>query len=248
MMWRAVLTLFVLAVAGTPAPPAAAQGFFDQLFGSSGPSPTERSLRGANRYQSFGGGPYGQSGLTYRTLCVRLCDGYYFPISFSAPRSALSRDADQCSASCGSEARLFYHPNPGGDIDTMVDLTGLSYGALPTAFKYRKTLVKGCACRPQPWSEAELQRHRRYASGEQVAAASETAREPFTELEPIVEKPDQTQLAVVISQPLPVVRPAPLQRQSLSTAPQSFGGSSFGGGSSVKPHSSKTGSPGGLFR
>ena len=47
----------------------------------------------------------------------------------------------------------------------MVDLTGMAYSTLPNAFKYRKTLVEGCRCRPQPWSEAELQRHRAYAQG-----------------------------------------------------------------------------------
>ncbi len=101
-------------------------------------------------------------GPTYRTLCVRLCDGYYFPISAAAPGSSLSRDADRCAASCGAEARLFYHPSDGGGAETMVDLTGMAYSALPNAFRYRKTLVEGCSCRPQPWSEAEAERHRHY--------------------------------------------------------------------------------------
>ncbi|KAB2920104.1 MAG: DUF2865 domain-containing protein [Hyphomicrobiaceae bacterium] len=117
--------------------------------------------------------PYAHSG-TYRTLCVRLCDGYYFPISFATSRGGLADDADKCSASCGSQARLFYYPNPGGDIETMTDLTGMAYSELPNAFKYRKTLVGGCQCRPEPWSEAELTRHRRYAQeqkGEQKGGA-----------------------------------------------------------------------------
>ena len=97
---------------------------------------------------------------------MRLCDGFYFPISSATNGSGLSRDADACSASCGSEARLFYHPNGGGDVDSMVDLTGIAYSALPNAFRYRKTLVPECRCRPQPWSEAELQRHRAYAEGQ----------------------------------------------------------------------------------
>jgi Protein of unknown function (DUF2865) len=86
---------------------------------------------------------------TYRTLCVRLCDGFYFPISFAVPASGLQRDAEQCLASCGTEARLFHHPNPGGSVETMSDLSGRAYSALPTAFAYRKTLVAGCSCRPQ---------------------------------------------------------------------------------------------------
>jgi hypothetical protein len=99
---------------------------------------------------------------TYRTLCVRLCDGFYFPISPAAPQGRFARDADACSASCGSEARLFYHPNVGGNVDTMVDLTGMAYSALPNAFKYRQALVSDCRCRPQPWLDAERERHRAY--------------------------------------------------------------------------------------
>jgi hypothetical protein len=91
---------------------------------------------------------------TYRTLCVRLCDGFYFPISFAVPESGFDRDAEQCRASCGSAARLFYHANPGGSVERMFDLSGRAYNALPTAFAYRKALVAGCSCRPQPSTAA----------------------------------------------------------------------------------------------
>ena len=43
-------------------------------------------------------------------------------------------------------------------------MTGRAYASYPVAFKYRKTLVQGCQCRPQPWTEAELARHRAYAA------------------------------------------------------------------------------------
>jgi hypothetical protein len=95
---------------------------------------------------------------------VRLCDGYYFPISGAATHGSLARDADACAASCGAEARLFYHPKGDGDVDGMVDLTGMAYSSLPNAFKYRTGLVESCRCRPQPWSDAERQRHRGYTS------------------------------------------------------------------------------------
>jgi len=176
----AVRVLFLLvalgmAVLGLPARLAHAQGFFEQLFGGGQlPLPPPRPYLGDGRlgpYQSYGDGRH-ERAATYRTLCVRLCDGYYFPVSFSTTRAEFARDADRCAASCGGEARLFYHANPGGDVDTMVDLTGMGYADLPTAFKYRKTLVKGCACRPQPWSEAERERHRADHEGP-VAARGE---------------------------------------------------------------------------
>jgi hypothetical protein len=101
-------------------------------------------------------------GGTYRTLCVRLCDGYYFPISHVTNVTGFSIDAGRCAAACGGEARLFYHPNPGGDVAFMLDFTGRTYASYPNAFRYRRTLVAGCQCHPQPWSEAELARHRGY--------------------------------------------------------------------------------------
>jgi len=78
----------------------------------------------------------------------------------------------------GTEAQLFYHPTPGGDVDTMVDPMGRAYALLPNAYKYRKTLVQGCRCRPQPWSEAELARHRAYADGRAAVAEAHPAASP----------------------------------------------------------------------
>ncbi len=105
-------------------------------------------------------------GATYRTLCVRLCDGYYFPISHATGRGGFTRDAERCAASCGGAARLFYHLNPGGDVASMLDLTGRTYASYPAAFKYRRTRVQDCQCRPEPWAGSEHERHRRYAAEE----------------------------------------------------------------------------------
>jgi Protein of unknown function (DUF2865). len=167
MAWRVAWALLLLAGASLPLQVVHAQGFFQYFFGPE-PPPRPRpypAYPGAGPFSPyFGDNLYVERPPTYRTLCVRLCDGYYFPISFATMRSEFARDADKCAASCGSEARLFYHPNPGGDVEGMTDLTGMAYAALPNAFKYRKTLVDDCSCRPQPWSEAEQERHRSYAA------------------------------------------------------------------------------------
>jgi hypothetical protein len=186
------------------AQPALAQSFLQSIFGygSQAPRSPYRSPYGSP-YQPGWGGDEGQRpdrGGTYRTLCVRLCDGFYFPISSVATQSSFARDADTCSASCGTEARLFYHPNAGGDVDSMVDLTGLAYSALPNAFKYRQSLVPSCRCRPQPWSDAEQQRHRAYAQG----------RVPDTPVPPRVvtmePQPAEADDPRVVPQPPPIVR------------------------------------------
>ncbi len=86
---------------------------------------------------------------TFRTLCVRTCDGYYFPISFSTTRDRFGDDAQSCSAMCGgTEAQLFVHPNPGGGPEDMVSVDGQPYSDLPTAFQYRTNLNPSCSCKP----------------------------------------------------------------------------------------------------
>jgi hypothetical protein len=91
---------------------------------------------------------YSASG-TYRTLCVRACDGFYFPVSFSTVRDQFQVDQQTCQSMCpGAQAELYYYPNPGGGPETMVSITGAPYSALPTAFQYRTTFDASCSCRP----------------------------------------------------------------------------------------------------
>lgn len=84
-------------------------------------------------------------------MCVRLCDGYFFPISFAVPREYLARDARRCQESCGAEARLFFHSNVNADIADMTDLEGRPYSNLEAAFLYRAAYFPTCKCQPHPW-------------------------------------------------------------------------------------------------
>ncbi|HAT84498.1 DUF2865 domain-containing protein [Cohaesibacter gelatinilyticus] len=88
---------------------------------------------------------------TYRTVCVRTCDGYFFPVSFSTTRGNFARDADICQANCpGTNSRLYVYSNPGESPEDMRTPQGEPYRSLDTAFKYRTEFVKGCSCqRPQ---------------------------------------------------------------------------------------------------
>lgn len=116
----------------------------------------------------YGGGITFQSPLpthnTFRTLCVRLCDGYYWPVSFATTKDGLSDDASVCESSCGSPVRLYYYSNPGGDPEAMRDMRGNRYEKLPTAFLYRTHYSSSCKCQPDPWEEASLAKHRQFAT------------------------------------------------------------------------------------
>lgn len=101
-------------------------------------------------------GTYGNLGYaTYRTLCVRLCDGYYFPVSFSTLPNHFGRDQEACQSRCAAPVELYYYQNPGGAIDQMVAVNSSEpYTKLSTAFRYRKEYVKGCSCKLAEYAPA----------------------------------------------------------------------------------------------
>jgi hypothetical protein len=118
--------------------------FIDNLFGNNNPNPTP----------GIDMGP--QSG-TFRTVCVRTCDGAYFPVSFATYQARFQDDEKTCKALCpASEATLFSYRNPGEDINQAVSISGQPYSALPNAFKFRTEFNPSCACKAagQTWSDA----------------------------------------------------------------------------------------------
>jgi hypothetical protein len=103
------------------------------------------------------GGDYGAPASTYRTVCARSCDGFYFPISFATVPSRFADDERVCKALCpAAEATLYTYPNPGGDMNQAVSISGQPYSQSPNAFRYRTSFDKSCSCKPQgqTWSEA----------------------------------------------------------------------------------------------
>jgi len=88
------------------------------------------------------------SGGTFRTLCVRTCDGYFFPVSFSTGKKQFANDAARCTEICpASETELYVYKNPGSDQSTMMSLAGDLYSEQPFAYRYKSEFVEGCSCR-----------------------------------------------------------------------------------------------------
>jgi hypothetical protein len=95
----------------------------------------------ANRYRLPSGG-------TFRTLCVRTCDGYFFPVSYTAGKDQFAYDASRCSEICpAAETHLYVYRNPGGDQAQMMSLAGDLYSEQPFAYRYKSEFVEGCSCR-----------------------------------------------------------------------------------------------------
>jgi Protein of unknown function (DUF2865) len=146
------------------------------------------------------------SGGTYRTVCVRLCDGYYFPISFAVTRDRFERDAKTCHNSCGTQARLFVYRNPGAEAEDMVDLSGRPYQQLSTAFLYRREYVASCKCKPDPWEPEARDQHRLYAL---VAAKRKGDKQAAAELEALTAKMKQDRAARLPQAVMPIEEATP---------------------------------------
>ena len=119
--------------------------FLNNLFGNNNNSPGQPPADV---------GP--QSG-TYRTVCVRSCDGAYFPISFATVPGRFPDDEKTCKALCpAAEANLYAYRNPGEDMNQAVSISGQPYSSSPNAFRFRQEFNPSCACKApgQTWSDA----------------------------------------------------------------------------------------------
>ena len=165
---------------------------------------------------------------SYRTVCVRLCDGGYFPISFATTRARFAEDEAVCRSGCGTPARLYVYRNPGGVPDYMHDLDGNAYTELNAAFQFRSAYDPACTCRPQPWTIAAENRHREYAqelpveaNGEQTTAEISAPPFPPAEGSPATGAADGAGGAEPLAAQ-PEMPEARTRRRGVRTAPESL--------------------------
>jgi hypothetical protein len=93
----------------------------------------------------------GHSSLPRRSVCVRLCDGYYFPIGPVSRAGDLPNHQAACSGLCpDAPTQLFVEPAGSDKIEDAVSSNGARYGALPVAFRNRTTLDSSCTCHRRP--------------------------------------------------------------------------------------------------
>ena len=122
------------------------RGFFETLFG--GPNTTIAPSPPGDYPQVGAGG--------YRTLCVRTCDGYYFPISNSTSSTRFAEDQQACQRQCPATEVALYSHRAGVDVARAVSNSGKLYKEMPNAFRYRREFIAACSCRlpGQSWADA----------------------------------------------------------------------------------------------
>jgi hypothetical protein len=107
--------------------------------------------------------PPAARGGNYRTLCVRSCDGFFFPVSSAASPSDFARDERTCQMMCpGTETALYVHSARGQESEDMVSVrTRAPYSDMPNAFAYRNTdapMTKACSCNMRAFHQEMIRR------------------------------------------------------------------------------------------
>ena len=98
-------------------------------------------------------------------VCVRTCDGSFFPVSYSGAGSRADSLEEVCRALCPNADVALYSFPFGGTIDEAAASTsGEPYANLPNAGKFQTTYDPNCSCRRkgQSWADALADAEARY--------------------------------------------------------------------------------------
>ncbi|MER8505553.1 DUF2865 domain-containing protein [Mesorhizobium sp. M0028] len=131
----------------------------EQLLGSESDAPDQREepsqaeelSQPGNIRTLLNNADMGQPRGEFRTMCVRTCDGYFFPMSNAASLGDFERDQKNCESSCpGTEMQVFYTRGMNSDSASMTSsVTGRPYIELPTAYLYKQSDMPrppACGC------------------------------------------------------------------------------------------------------
>jgi hypothetical protein len=89
-------------------------------------------------------------------VCVRKCDGGFFPVSYSASSRNLDELNDLCTALCPNVEAILFTKRPDAEIEEAVSYEGQSYESLANASKFKKRFDSSCTCKPPNRSWAEV--------------------------------------------------------------------------------------------
>ena len=89
-------------------------------------------------------------------VCVRTCDGSFFPVSYSGAGSRSDTLEDVCRSLCPNADVALYSFPFGGTIDEAVSSTGDRYVDMPNALKFQQSFDSTCSCRRkgESWAQA----------------------------------------------------------------------------------------------
>ena len=130
------------------------------LFGGAKPAAPMEPIGPDEAPPTQEGEPIDRSGVNAHAgsyaVCVRTCDGSFFPVSYSGAGSRADSLEEVCRALCPNADVALYSFPFGGTINEAVSATGEPYVNLPNALKYLQSYDTSCSCRRrgQSWAEA----------------------------------------------------------------------------------------------
>jgi len=132
------------------------RGFFESLFGGGTRQdyeeiPAEPPVADDGEEQQAHGGS--------QAICVRTCDGGFFPLNYSVRHGNTDNLEELCHALCPNVETKLFTRNPSNEVGTAVGVDGTNYSDLANAFKFQKSFDKACTCKPADvtWSQALAQ-------------------------------------------------------------------------------------------
>lgn len=133
--------------------------------------------------RNLGGGDRGGN---LQTVCVRTCDGGFFPVSTNTSPASFERDAQVCSMMCpGVQTELFYHGVGTQEMSEMVSASGgTPYRQEPYAFQFRSSARKqdkSCSCNFSAYYREMMKREAAKANGADIAPTNQSATAPAAE-------------------------------------------------------------------
>ena len=138
-------------------------GFFAVLSAAFAPPPAEIPADAAKPVKRAPAAARGFA--SRRPVCVRLCDGFFFPVNSFSGLSPIAREKASCAALCpDAPAALYFLPAGSDRIEDAVSASGQRYTALPVSLRYRTALDNTCACRraigqnPPYWQDPTLRK------------------------------------------------------------------------------------------
>jgi hypothetical protein len=159
------------------AQPSAPGNVFEALFGGMAKfgAPQDQEPQTDARFEDHGDQPRqsapssGEKGPVQAhsgsyAVCVRTCDGSFFPVSYSGAGSRADSLEDVCRSLCPNADMAIYSFPFGGTVEEAASPTGEPYANLPNAGKFEKAYDSSCSCRRkgQTWAEALADAEARY--------------------------------------------------------------------------------------
>ena len=158
------------------AQPSGPSNVFEALFGGLARlgAPQDQEPQTDARFEDHGdqprqSAPSGEKGGVQAhsgsyAVCVRTCDGSFFPVSYSGAGSRADSLEEVCRALCPNADMALYSFPFGGTIEEAASPTGEPYANLPNASKFEKAYDASCSCRRkgQSWADALADAEARY--------------------------------------------------------------------------------------